>query len=194
MRVSIHITTHCCSTHLQHAASPQMGISQLLYLKVTFNICYSPSFSWRGMLISLICHAEFDSLLLHCRFYHGLWGNMVRAWHPCLLFSQNWVQMQWPVKTAGASLQRSNYCNFWNVKRRLELDAGWIISRMKTVSAGGVLVGLHKGQSHQLLFPLRASDSVIDQGSTLTFKSGCHAGNQASAFGCGNWNMQLNLQ
>lgn len=35
-----------------------MGISQLFYLKVTFNICYSSSFSWRGMLISLISHTE----------------------------------------------------------------------------------------------------------------------------------------
>lgn len=52
MRVSIHITTHCRSTHLQHVVGTQMGISQLLYLKVTFNICYSARSGWRGMLIS----------------------------------------------------------------------------------------------------------------------------------------------
>lgn len=58
MRVSIHITTHCRSTHLQHVVAPQMGISQLLYLKVTFNICYSTRLGWRGMLISLVSRAE----------------------------------------------------------------------------------------------------------------------------------------
>lgn len=71
MRVSIHITTHGCSIHLQHVASPQMWISQFLNLKVTFNISFSSNFRWTGMLISLISHAEFDSLSLQSRFYPG---------------------------------------------------------------------------------------------------------------------------
>lgn len=58
--------------------------------------------------------------------------------------------MQWLVQTGGASLQPSNY---WKVERRLEQDE-CIISRMKIVAAGGVLVWdelFNKGQSHQLL-------------------------------------------
>lgn len=61
--------------------------------------------------------------------------------------------MRWLVQIGGASLQPNNYCNFWKCGE--EAGAVCNITRMKgkwmAVAAGGVLAGLNKGQSHQLL-------------------------------------------
>lgn len=162
MRVSIHITTHCRSTHLQHAASPQMGISQSLYLKVTFNICYSSSFSRRGMLISPISYAELWLPVTALQVLSCLvWGNTRRELdsHAFLFFEKLVVNVMYNVvQTGGISLKPSKYCNLWNVERRLEQD-GFIIRRRKPVSAGEVLLGFIKGL---LTFPLKATGSLID--------------------------------
>lgn len=104
MRVSIHITTHCRSTHLQHVVAPQMGISQLLYLKVTFNICYSSRLGWRGMLISLVSRAELWLLVAALQVFILAFvrQHMGRGWNSGLwslfksisyLFSLSWVEL-----------------------------------------------------------------------------------------------------
>lgn len=169
MRVSIHITTHCCSTHLQHAASPQMGISQLLYLKVTFNICYSSSFSWRGMLISLISRAELWLLVAALQVLSWLvWGN---TWWELDTHAFSFLKLDAnATATANCGYKlATKYCSLWKVERRLEQDECFV-SRMKTVAAGGVLGASIKAnhinrKSNRSVFWLKWKASVFFEAS-----------------------------
>lgn len=104
---------------------------------------------------------SFDSLSLHCRFYPGLCEATRRGLHTHASYLP-----KTGCKCSGECKLRPQACNQVIIAIFEMWRGGWqdesIVSRMKTVAAGGVVVGLNKGQSHQLLScPLKAADSLI---------------------------------
>lgn len=130
------ITVTVFKSHIQYLLFSQ------LQLERNVNKPYKPC----RALTPCYCTAGF---IMVCVMQH-----MVRALAPLPLIFLKLGANAMASPNWGASLQTTNCCSFCNVERKLNEDK--FISGIKTVSAGGVLVGFNKGQSNQLFsFPFR---------------------------------------